>query len=265
MNQITGCLYAALNVALLAVVASSPRAGSKLAIAAAVLSLLASFTIVILSHVEHVKSIRPSFLLTIYLFVSLLFDAARLRTEWLIAASASSAYAGVLSASAGLKLSLLVLETVEKRSILIEGGSSPSHESTSGPLSRGFFVWLNPLLITGWATVLTNNDLPTINERLSSRRLDKRFATKWDKATAGGRKPMLFLTTLNVLRWELLSIALPRVGMIGLSISQPYLVSNALRFLSMPSGEATTNLGYGLIGAFAFVFIGSAVCSRVFP
>ncbi|OAQ77246.1 ABC multidrug transporter [Purpureocillium lilacinum] len=256
---ITGCLYAALNLALLAVVASSPRAGSKLAIAAAVLSLLASFTIVILSHVEHVKSIRPSFLLTIYLFVSLLFDAARLRTEWLIAASASSAYAGVLSASAGLKLSLLVLETVEKRSILIEGGSSPSHESTSGPLSRGFFVWLNPLLITGWATVLTNIDLPTINERLSSRRLDKRFATKWDKATAGGRKPMLFLTTLNVLRWELLSIALPRVGMIGLSISQPYLVSNALRFLSMPSGEATTNLGYGLIGAFAFVFIGSAI------
>ncbi|UNI18710.1 hypothetical protein JDV02_004963 [Purpureocillium takamizusanense] len=257
---ITGCLYAALNVALLAVVASSPRqVGFTLAIAATVLSLLASFTIVILSHVEHVKSIRPSFLLTIYLFASLLFDAARLRTEWLVAASANSAYAGVLSASAGLKLSLLVLETVEKRSILITGGASRSHESTSGPLSRGFFVWLNPLLITGWATVLTNNDLPTINERLSSRRLDRRFATKWDKATAGGRKPMLFLTTLNVLRWELLSIALPRVGIIGLSIAQPYLVSNALRFLSMPSGEATTNLGYGLIGAFAFVFIGSAI------
>jgi ATP-binding cassette subfamily C (CFTR/MRP) protein 1 len=47
--------------------------------------------------------------------------------------------------------------------------------------------------------------------------------------------------------------------MIALSISQPFLVSNALRFLTMPASESTTNLGYGLIGAFAFVFIGSAV------
>lgn len=47
--------------------------------------------------------------------------------------------------------------------------------------------------------------------------------------------------------------------MIALSISQPFLVSHALRFLTMPSSEATMNLGYGLIGAFALVFIGSAV------
>ena len=47
--------------------------------------------------------------------------------------------------------------------------------------------------------------------------------------------------------------------MIGLAISQPSLISSALRFLSMPNSESTMNLGYGLIGAFAFVFIGSAV------
>jgi ATP-binding cassette subfamily C (CFTR/MRP) protein 1 len=74
---------------------------------------------------------------------------------------------------------------------------------------------------------------------------------------------MLFLTTFNVLKWDILSIALPRVGMIGLSISQPYLVSSALRFLSSPSSEADASLGYGLIGAFAFVFIGSAVSDSI--
>ncbi|KAJ6438338.1 ABC multidrug transporter [Purpureocillium lavendulum] len=252
---VTAALYATLQIALLAVVAS--RHASRLSIAAAVLGLLASFAIVLLSHLEHVKSIRPSFLLTVYLVASLLFDVARLRTGWLLAASKSSSFAGVLSACVALKLSLLVLETVEKRSILIDG-RAPSQESTSGPLNRGFFVWLNPLLITGWATMLTNNALPTINERLSSRCLEARFAAKWDRAAAG-RKPSLFLTTVHVLKWELLSIALPRIGMIGLSISQPYLVSNALRILALPSGEMTKNLGYGLVGAFAFVFIGSAI------
>jgi len=70
----------------------------------------------------------------------------------------------------------------------------------------------------------------------------------------------MFKTTVSVLRWELLGIIPPRIGMIALSISQPFLVSNALRFLTMPDSESTTNLGYSLIGAFAFVFVGSAVC-----
>jgi hypothetical protein len=78
-------------------------------------------------------------------------------------------------------------------------------------------------------------------------------------ATLNSKKPSLFLTIISVLRWELLGIMPPRIGMIALSISQPFLVSSALRFLTMPESESTMNLGYGLIGAFAFVFIGSAV------
>ncbi|POR31166.1 ABC transporter C family member 12 [Tolypocladium paradoxum] len=256
---LTAVVYAALQIAVLALVASSKHLNSKFSIASAVLSLLASSSIVLLAHAEHVKSIRPSFLITAYLFASLLFDAARLRTEWLLAAGSNAAYASVLSTSVAVKLSLLVLETVEKRSILIDTSSEPSEESTSGPFSRGLFVWLNPLLITGWATALTNKDLPAIHERLSSKKLEASFVDKWDRATSRTKKPMLFLTTVNLLKWDLLSIVLPRVAMIGLSISQPYLVSDALRFLSMASSDATTNLGYGLIGAFACVFIGSAI------
>ncbi|PHH66889.1 hypothetical protein CDD81_5241 [Ophiocordyceps australis] len=259
----TAVVYAALQVALLVLVTSSNRLNSNLSIASAVISLVASGTIVLLAHAEHTKSIRPSFLLTLYLLVSLLFDAARLRTEWLLAAGSNTAHASVMSASFAAKLSLLILEAVEKRAILIDTQHQPSEESTSGPFSRGFFVWLNPLLISGWATVLTNKDLPAIYEKLSSKKLEARFAQRWDRATLRSKHPMLFLTTVNVLKWQLLSIALPRVAMIGLSISQPYLVSNALRFLSMPSSDATTNLGYGLIGAFAFVFIASAVSPLV--
>ena len=147
--------------------------------AAAVLNLLASLCIIVLAHVEHIKSIRPSFLLTAYLFVSLLLDAARLRTEWLI--SVNTAYAAELSTSAAIKLTLLVLESVEKRKILIDTEKSPSKESLSGPFSRGFFIWLNSLLVTGWATVLTNNDLPAIYEKLSSEKLGVRFGKAWSK------------------------------------------------------------------------------------
>ncbi|KAF4944552.1 hypothetical protein FGADI_12608 [Fusarium gaditjirri] len=254
---ITSAIYAVLQVVLLALALSANKLNTRFSLAAAILNLLVAFAILLLAHVEHVKSVRPSFILTAYLFVSLLFDAARLRTEWLM--SLNIAYAATLSTSAIFKLALLVLETVEKRRILISSEKPISKESTSGPFSRGFFVWLNSLLISGWATVLTNNDLPTIYERLSSEKLAVRFGKSWKKATSKSKKPSLFLTTVTVLRWELLGIIPPRVGMIALSISQPFLVSNALRFLTMTDSGSTMNLGYGLIGAFAFVFIGSAL------
>lgn len=158
-------------------VPTSKQLNTRFSIASAVLNLLAALCIVLLAHIEHTKSIRPSFLLTAYLFVSLVFDAARLRTEWLI--SLNKVYASVLSTSTALKLSLLILETIEKRRILIYRGTSPSRESTSGPLSRGFFVWLNSLLISGWATVLTGDGLPVISEKLSSEKLALRFGKSW--------------------------------------------------------------------------------------
>ena len=52
---------------------------------------------------------------------------------------------------------------------------------------------------------------------------------------------------------------LPRLATVGLTIAQPFLVSQALRFLAMPKNEHSDNIGYGLIGAFAFVFIGFTV------
>ncbi|KAL7925556.1 multidrug resistance-related protein [Trichoderma austrokoningii] len=254
---IVSSAYAGIQVGCLALTASSRHLNTRFSIAAAVLALVAACCIVLLSHIEHVKSIRPSFLLTSYLFTTLLFDAARLRTEWLL--SANVAYAAVLSTSTFLKLALLVLENIEKRRILLDSTKNPSTESTSGPFNRGFFVWLNSLLITGWATVLTLHDLPAIYEKLSSEKLAVIFSKRWDKVTHGGRRASLFLNTVWILKREIAGIVIPRLAVVALTIAQPFLVSQALRFLSMPKDEHSDNIGYGLIGAFAFVFIGSAI------
>ncbi|KAL7903374.1 multidrug resistance-related protein [Trichoderma sp. TUCIM 5745] len=254
---IVSSAYGGIQVGCLALAASSRRLNTRFSIAAAALSLVAACCIVLLSHIEHVKSIRPSFLLTSYLFTTLLFDAARLRTEWLL--SVNVAYAAVLSTSTILKLALLVLENIEKRQILLDSNKTPSTESTSGPFNRGFFVWLNSLLITGWATVLTLHDLPAIYEKLSSEKLAVIFSKRWDKVTQGGRRASLFLNTVWILKLEIAGIVIPRLAVVALTIAQPFLVSQALRFLSMPKDEHSDNIGYGLIGAFAFVFIGSAI------
>lgn len=155
---------------------------TKFTVATAAVNVIAAFFVIMLSHAEHVKTIRPSFMIFCYLFISLVCDGARLRTEWLI--SVNGAYASLLSTSFAFKLSILILESVEKRDILLNKINPPSHESTSGPVSRGFFLWLNSLLLSGWATVLTNNDLPAIYERLSSHKLAPRFSAMWENGMA---------------------------------------------------------------------------------
>lgn len=77
--------------------------------------------------------------------------------------------------------------------------------------------------------------------------------------TCDGQKASLFLNTVWILKLELVGIVFPRLATIALTLAQPFLVSQALRFLAMPKDEHSDNIGYGLIGAFAFVFVGSAV------
>lgn len=271
----TSCLLLGLQLGQLITVALAD-AKTTVSLAAAALNFVAAFLIVALCDIEHAKTIRPSFLLSAYLFTSVLFDVARARTQWLM--SSNIPFASLLSASLALKTTLLILENVSKRTILI--GPAPSHESTSGPFNRGLFVWLNSLLVSGWATVLTSNSLPAIYEKLSSEALLNRFESGWSKgasvrsqrftirpaanphqlaANKQTRRRSLFLRTIVILKWELLGIALPRLVIVALTISQPFLITSALRFLSMPPTPSNMNLGYGLIGAFAFVYIGSAV------
>lgn len=89
--------------------------------------------------------------------------------------------AATLSASLAVKIALLTLEAIEKRRLLIGNDREYAPESTSGPFSRGFFLWLNSLLLSGFGKVLSLADLPSISEKLNSRALAKDLSATWDK------------------------------------------------------------------------------------
>ncbi len=184
-GQITALILCAVELASLVIVATDRGAErSRFSLAAAMLNFLVGPAVVTLSHLEHVKSVRPSFLLSAYLFTSLLLDVAVVRTRWLQIPGADSSpwYAAVLTAGLVAKAALLALETVEKRRLLVpavgrrggKGGGGgvllPSLESTSGPFNRGLFVWLNGLLMAGYASLLTPESLPSVYEMMSTER-----------------------------------------------------------------------------------------------
>jgi len=77
----------------------------------------------------------------------------------------------------------------------------------------------------------------------------------------GGQKKKyaLAIEAFNSLCWEVLEIVLPRLSLVALSVAQPFLINEAIAFIQ---SDEPTNTGYGLIGGYALVYIGSAVNPR---
>jgi ATP-binding cassette subfamily C (CFTR/MRP) protein 1 len=57
-----------------------------------------------------------------------------------------------------------------------------------------------------------------------------------------------------------LAVVPPRIALIGFNFCQPFLINRAVTFSQEPVTPKTTNIGYGLIGAYVLVFVGIAVC-----
>ncbi|ROW02989.1 hypothetical protein VMCG_05737 [Cytospora schulzeri] len=246
-------VYTALQLAILVLTTTNDDIRTNVSIASTTLSVLSALTLAVLSHFEHVKSARPSFLINLYLIATLLFDAARVRTQWLI--GTNDVVAGVLTASLAVKGVVLLLEAVEKRSLLLGLDRHFSQESTSGLFNRSSFWWLNSFLLTGFKNVLTLEELPAIYEKLDSTRLAAQLQFAWDKCKKT-RKHALACACVWSLRWEVIAIYVPKLCYAALSISQVYLIQDAVRYVQ---GTESTSTGYGLIGAFAFVYIGLAI------
>lgn len=183
MRQVSTAVYASLQLALLCLwCLPKSTVAPSICIASAALGLTSALVIGLVSHFEHKRSIRPSFLVSLYILITLLFDIARARTHWLMRQRDS--IAAILTAIVGLKLAMLVIESIEKRNILSSAYKNVSTESTSGLFNRALFCWLNPLLLKGYISVLSAENLFPITENLSSIEVVENLQRGWQASTA---------------------------------------------------------------------------------
>lgn len=73
------------------------------------------------------------------------------------------------------------------------------------------------------------------------------------------KKSSLMYTWMYVQKRDLCLPIFWRLCLIGFTFSQPFLVTRAIELASTPSSSKSNNSGYGLIGAYALVYIGIAV------
>jgi hypothetical protein len=236
---------------------SSVRTPASLAAAALVVA--DALGLCLLSHAEHVHSIRPSTIINIYLFITLFFDIAHTRTLWI--ENAPKSIAAVFSVTVIIKFIVAIMEATEKRKILLAQYQNENPEATSGIYSRASFWWLNALMTIGFRRVIRKEDLFPMEDEMSSSVLGKRAKELWNTANKA-RSHALCRSALNSNRRQLALCIFPRLCLIGFRYAQPLLLSRTTDFVE--SATDNKNIGWGLTGAFGIVFVGLAVSKALY-
>lgn len=164
---------------------------TRASVPAAVLSFIAAIAYLLLSWWEHVRTVRPSFEIEMYLFSATLLNLARARTLWMLLQKHSTAIPVVFTVSLVVQAVGILCESWEKRAMLRQPFSAWASESLSGTFNRTFFCWLCPLLLKGNRQLLTLPDLPPLDPKLEADELQFEFSQAWDK---GATEPLPVLS-----------------------------------------------------------------------
>ncbi|EHK50430.1 multidrug resistance-like protein [Trichoderma atroviride IMI 206040] len=265
-KKITSTCFIALSAALVGlwVVNSSKSPSSAITytratIASSSLNLVLSLLYALLSHLEHRSSFRPSFLISVYLALSILFDAARSRTLWMLENAGGSSIPAVFIANLALRAVMLLFESTEKRSVLTDEYKNVSEEGASGPYNLGVFYWLCSLFFTGYKKILAHEDLYQLDDTLRSEPLANKMSEAWGKVSDKSKSGALLGAWIKTFIGPLTIPIIPRLFQIGFTYTQPFLITAAINLAATPQTQQFNNNGYGLIGAYILVYTGIAV------
>ncbi|KAK2770130.1 ABC multidrug transporter [Colletotrichum kahawae] len=252
---VTCVTFGVIQIALVSLWAQAPFA-NRVSVAAAVFGVLDALALGVLSHTEHVRSIRPSTIICIYLVFSLAFDAVQCRTLWLL--PGLQKLAAVFTASLTVKLAMFMLEVQGKRRLLIAALRNLSPETTSGIIGRGFFWWLNGLMTRGFKATLSPAALYDIDDGLRSEELLQRLLQQWDQRKGQG-KHALIKALFSSTKKACIATAFPRLVLIGFKFAQPFLINRIITYVDGDKGSDPKSVAYGLITATAIIYLGTAI------
>ncbi|PHH89568.1 hypothetical protein CDD83_5759 [Cordyceps sp. RAO-2017] len=254
-------IYVVFQVALLALWLARGVPQTRLTVACLALTIAGYLALALASYVEHVRSLRPSTQLSVYLSISILLDLARIRTLFYMPDGRD--LGGLLVGSLLVKVLIFSLETTEKRALLRPDWKDASPEDTSGFYNRALFIWLNQVFRRGFRTLLTVSSLTPLDDELLTASNPSALIERWDKASKSSEHALVWVFLCHY-KWCFLTGIVPRLAYTGFSFSQPFLIERVLNFTTEPEFPNSKNYAYGLVGAYAIVYIGLSISFAIY-
>ncbi|KAI8938151.1 hypothetical protein NX059_005817 [Plenodomus lindquistii] len=244
------------ELALLVVWTSRSKPRHRVELASAAINFAGAVVLGLLSFFEHLRTVKPSLLLNVYLLFTSIFDMERSRSYSLT--PELDVVATIFTTRLAVKVLLAIFEARGKRQVLLPEYADCPTETTSGIYKSASFWWLNELFRKGFSSAVGVDDLFHLDKHLKADYMHHALGTAWNQVTSSGSHT-LFFVTLKRLAWPILAVVPPRIALIGFNFCQPFLINRAVTFSQQSTSSQTTNIGYGLIGAYVLVFVGIAV------
>lgn len=214
---------------------------------------------------EHSRSVRPSILLQLFLTLTLLFDITQARTLWLASINtAEFTFSKLFTTGIAVKALLILAESHHKSRWIRWDNKKHSPEETIGIFGLSAYTWLNSTFFGGYTKILSIEDLYPLDQRMTTEALQMRLMQHLGNSKSKHRNFALVKALAITLATSLLLPIPPRLALTGFKFCQPFLINTLLDFLQQPTGEASNNYGYGLIGATILIYTGIAVSTAIY-
>jgi len=226
----------------------------------AAINLVIALQFVFLSWIEDARSVKPSFLLCVYLLFTTLFDAAQARTLWL--RQDQKDIASLFTASIATKVALLILETQQKsKENLKEEYRGLPPESTAGVIQQSLLTWIFPVFRQGYRVLLSPDDVFELRDDMKADTLAEKLRSTWNARNRPERRLEFAWALLQATWLPNAHVVFPTLCNTAFNFCQPFLISSLLSLISQPDDGLSASKGYGLIGATALIYLGRAISS----
>jgi ATP-binding cassette subfamily C (CFTR/MRP) protein 1 len=153
---------------------------SRTGLAAASLSFITCLGLLWLSSLEHMRSTRPSDIISVFILISIILDIPQARTLWLRHRS-DIAVAITFTACLAIKIGILFLESRSKRPWLLAPYQAYSREALANIFDQTVLWWLGPLFLLAYRTNIKFEDLYAIEDSLLSESVESQFMRHWSR------------------------------------------------------------------------------------
>ncbi|KAI0429844.1 ABC transporter [Xylaria sp. FL1042] len=235
---LAGASLAALRLALLVVVVRHTQLQTTRSLAATASQLA----------VAHFRSRSPSAINCSYLFLVFVYDLTRVPSLW---ARDFPIFTALSTAAVIVETFFLVLESWSRR----------APEETSNVFSLGLYFWFIPLLWRGYHVSLSMKDLYALDRTISVDSIVRQLrhttkSTSLDEL-AGTSFWQLMCWIAKSLPWTLVRPIIPRLILLGFTLSQPFFLQRLLDLLS--SNGTVPNTPSEFIAVTIFIYSGIAI------
>lgn len=163
-----------------------------------------------------------------------------------------------------LKILAGLAESVTKEAILLpEVRDKASKEEIHGLWGRSFFIWTNSVFKHGYRATLQVDDLPDVDNSLQASLAGEKIHRAWTKGSHKTKRYRLIRAMLQAYLWPCLSAIIPRLILIAFKFCQPFLITAAVDYVSMPK-TSPDYFGQALIGAYVLEYFGMAVVTSIY-